>query len=391
VEVAELKIRQIFNKIFLRSDYLELHSGDNFDCKELLFGYKQKYIIVNVIIIFGFLMTVTFGTTILKEGGNMPLVILEYTVAVLLLSSYLIRHYWHDTNSFLYNFVGRILPILLLCFLYGLMYFRGGNNGFVGIWILLTPLISIFTLGKRVGTIISIVMWLWILFVGFLVDQPERYFNYPLDITMRMFWLYFAIYVLAFSYELTVTINQKKIHQMVLELRKKNEELERLGLLDALTEINNRRGFAICADPAWRLAIREKKPISFAMIDIDHFKIFNDTHGHKAGDYALKELSKILKSSVCRPMDVIVRLGGEEFGILLFDTDKNGALLIAEKIRKAVEKNQLEIDQKTYQITVSIGIASHIPNPIWILEDLIDIADKKLYNAKGEGRNRVVG
>ena len=386
-----MKIRQFFNKIFLRDDYWEHQNFDNPDCKELLFGYKQKYIIVNVIIIFGFLMTTTFGTTILAEGGSMSIVILEYTLAVLLLSSYLLRRFWRDTNDFLYHFVGKVLPILTLCFLYGLMFYRGGNHGFVGIWILLTPLISIFTLGCKVGTIISIVIWLWILLVGLSTNLPWNTFDYPICITMRMFWLYFAIWVLAFVYELVVTVNQKKIYQMFTELRKTNEELERLGLLDALTEINNRRGFAICADPAWRLAIREKKPVSFAMIDIDYFKKFNDAYGHKAGDCILKELGKILKTCVCRPMDVIVRLGGEEFGVLFFDTDKDGALLMAEKIRKAVEKNQLEVNGEIYKITVSVGIASQIPTPTLVMEDLIDIADKKLYNAKGEGRNRVIG
>lgn len=386
-----MKIKQFFNEIFLRSNFWENQKAENFDSEELLLGCKRKHIFVNVIIFFGFLMTASFGTTILKEGGNMFLVILEYTIAALLLSTFFLRRFWSYGDDRVYNLYGRLLPILLLCFLYGLMYYRGGNHGFVGIWILLTPLISIFTLGKKLGTAISIIMWLYILALGLLGDLPGRHYEYTFCVTMRMFWLYFAIWILAFVYEHTISANQKKIYQMFMELRKTNKELERLGLLDALTEINNRRGFATCSDLVWRLAIREKKHISFAMIDIDYFKKFNDTHGHKAGDIVLRELCKILKACVCRPMDVIVRLGGEEFGILFYDTNKESALLMAEKIRKTVEKQKLEFNGETYRITVSIGVSSQTPTPTCALDNLIDTADKKLYNAKGAGRNRVIG
>jgi len=125
------------------------------------------------------------------------------------------------------------------------------------------------------------------------------------------------------------------------------------------------------------------------MIDADHFKAFNDRHGHQAGDQALRELAKVITANVRRPADLVARYGGEEFSVILAETDSAGAQQIAEHIRQAVERLPLR-DGAQMPMTVSIGISSWTATSEMTLEQLLFAADKALYQAKEGGRNRVV-
>jgi len=131
-------------------------------------------------------------------------------------------------------------------------------------------------------------------------------------------------------------------------------------------------------------------PISILFIDIDNFKKHNDTYGHMQGDLALQTVAKVLTRELKRSLDFVARWGGEEFVILLVNTENNGAALVAERIRKSVEETPiLLIDGRTANISVSIGLNTEIPAPDGLLDDFIRNADDALYTAKKEGKNRV--
>ena len=178
------------------------------------------------------------------------------------------------------------------------------------------------------------------------------------------------------------------------ELRRREDiqaELERLSLTDSLTHLPNRRAFETAGGRAWKDAVRSGKPLSLLIVDADHFKRFNDRYGHPVGDAVLQGLGRALSASVHRPHDLVCRIGGEEFAILLPDTDEAGARCIAEKVH--AEVSTLAIGAAGIgagAVTVSIGLASTGPigAEIPALTDMYRLADGALYDAKAGGRNQ---
>lgn len=162
--------------------------------------------------------------------------------------------------------------------------------------------------------------------------------------------------------------------------------LARLAITDPITELNNHRRFQDALKIEIQRAQRHNRPVSLLMIDIDHFKNYNDRYGHPAGDRLLADLSKRILESV-RNLDVVARYGGEEFAVIMPDTAADDALRVAERIRNAVEATPFEVFHSPdhAKVTVSIGAASLKPNL-----ELVEEADKALYQAKNSGRNRSV-
>jgi diguanylate cyclase (GGDEF)-like protein len=168
--------------------------------------------------------------------------------------------------------------------------------------------------------------------------------------------------------------------------------IERLGMIDALTDIPNRRFFDMRIEEEWRRTCRRKTYLSMLMIDVDKFKVYNDTYGHPQGDLLLKSLAKSLTVNLRRPSDIAARFGGEEFAVLLADTDVSGALIVAENIRATIKAEivpRASTGEPT-SVTVSIGVNSLIPTMDLRISEFIEQADKNLYAAKAAGRNRVV-
>ena len=165
------------------------------------------------------------------------------------------------------------------------------------------------------------------------------------------------------------------------------DKLAHLANTDALTGLANRRRLDDTLDIEWRRGMRAKAPVSLLMIDVDHFKIFNDTYGHQAGDAVLATVGQCIATSTKRATDLGARYGGEEFSVLLPGIGKAGALELAEQIRARLttaRESQQELP------TVSIGLASLVPDDERTSRDLIKAADLALYEAKNEGRDRVV-
>jgi diguanylate cyclase (GGDEF)-like protein len=167
--------------------------------------------------------------------------------------------------------------------------------------------------------------------------------------------------------------------------------IEHLNRMDPLTGIPNRRCFNERMVIEWKRAVRENKPVSLMMIDVDKFKNYNDTYGHPQGDALLQAISKLFVSIARRPLDVAARLGGEEFGILLPDTPADIANVMAEKVRVQVENTSIPLANRSSltSITISIGVTSLVPTELSKIEDFIARADANLYTAKKTGRNRV--
>lgn len=178
--------------------------------------------------------------------------------------------------------------------------------------------------------------------------------------------------------------------RLVEDLARKNSELERLSLLDSLTGVPNRRYFDKIIQQEWSRAARERLPIAVVMIDIDCFKAYNDTYGHQRGDLCLQKVAAALGSGLKRPSDFIARYGGEEFVAVLPDTGLEGARLLSEVMRESVEKLALEhrASETCPHVTASLGVASAVPGRESAHAELIARADKALYAAKQNGRNR---
>ena len=178
-----------------------------------------------------------------------------------------------------------------------------------------------------------------------------------------------------------------------LTLKAQTDALRMLASLDGLTGVPNRRIFDERLDAEWRACRRSGSPLSLLMVDVDHFKLYNDHYGHLDGDQCLKAIASALASSVERGRDMLARFGGEEFVCLLPDTDLEGAKHIAEKLRQAVEGLAIpHVESKTAAtVTVSLGVATTAQCDALEPPDLLKVADEQLYLAKQSGRNRVCG
>ncbi|WP_053149661.1 GGDEF domain-containing protein [Pseudomonas sp. P97.38] len=174
------------------------------------------------------------------------------------------------------------------------------------------------------------------------------------------------------------------------DLRKAQEALEMIATHDSLTGLANRRLFERALDVEFGRGARQRSPLSLIMLDIDFFKRYNDTYGHVAGDHCLAEVAKVLKDCCHRKADLAVRYGGEEFGVLLPDTNLQGALALAEQIRcRVIDKHITHSGSPTGYLTVSLGCYAFVPSSLDSIEVFIQRADAALYQAKHNGRNRV--
>lgn len=173
------------------------------------------------------------------------------------------------------------------------------------------------------------------------------------------------------------------------ELSEANKELENLNTIDPLTGLRNRRHFDKRLLAESRRSRREQTPLSLAILDVDHFKKINDTHGHSIGDACLVHIARVLQSTIKRPADDICRFGGEEFVILLPNTELEGAQQVIETIRQNISSHEVEIDTLRLNMTISAGIATQVVEHESQADALFNAADALLYEAKNAGRNQI--
>ncbi len=181
------------------------------------------------------------------------------------------------------------------------------------------------------------------------------------------------------------------VRERTQQLEEANEELKNLATIDKLTGLSNRRKFDEYYSLEWRRSVREAKALTIIMIDVDYFKLFNDTYGHQAGDKCLKKIAKLLRRTSNRAGDIVARYGGEEFVVVLSEANKQVAYTVSSAIKKMVKKLKIQHSKSPINkyVTVSIGCASIVPSKSIKPADLLKAADDALYTSKEEGRNRV--
>jgi diguanylate cyclase (GGDEF)-like protein len=182
---------------------------------------------------------------------------------------------------------------------------------------------------------------------------------------------------------------ERKVAERTEELELANRRLQQLSITDPLTGLANRRQLGDRLAAAWQRGLHTGDQVTVAMIDVDHFKLYNDRYGHPAGDACLRRVAAAAAAAV-RGNDLVARYGGEEFAILLHCDDLEAARRTAERVRAAVETLEVPHEKSsTGRVTVSVGVAAMVPSPDTSPEHLIEAADAQLYRAKRGGRNRV--
>ncbi len=187
-------------------------------------------------------------------------------------------------------------------------------------------------------------------------------------------------------------VNQSHLikHQLS-ELQQANQNLKLLANIDSLTKLSNRRDFDRYIEQEWERMQRIRAPLSLIMCDVDFFKNYNDKYLHPNGDKCLIKVAMAMRNTVRRSGDLVARYGGEEFAVILPNTDALGAVSVAEKVRLAVKDLQIthEASAIAPHVTLSIGVSTIIPTHESEFQTLIDTADRALYQAKSQGRDRV--
>ncbi len=204
-------------------------------------------------------------------------------------------------------------------------------------------------------------------------------------------WYHFIAVKLGDGFAITLRdITARKITE--LKLSKANQELDRLANVDGLTKVGNRRAFDNLLSQKWKIGLTKQKPLSLLLIDVDYFKYYNDFYGHLQGDDCLIKIAQAISKSVSRTEYLVARYGGEEFGIILPNTNIDGAVKLAELIRHNIQ--QLKIahakSKVSDYVTISLGVVSVIPTPDILPASLIAKADEALYQAKKQGRDRLI-
>ncbi|MBI3411224.1 MAG: GGDEF domain-containing protein [Planctomycetes bacterium] len=167
-----------------------------------------------------------------------------------------------------------------------------------------------------------------------------------------------------------------------------HEEIYRLTIIDALTDIHNKRYFLEFLDRELARSSRYERPLSLVMMDIDRFKTINEEMGHLGGDFTLRELAARIKGNIRRE-ELFARYGGEEFAVVLPETPPDGAVKLADRLVKVICQQPFQFEDKTFSVTISAGLTTTVGEKDITPSDLIRRADEKLYQAKNEGRNRV--
>ncbi|MCC7419973.1 MAG: diguanylate cyclase [Planctomycetaceae bacterium] len=223
--------------------------------------------------------------------------------------------------------------------------------------------------------------------------EPDFYLEYPCHSPTDQRW--FSMRVTRFEINGSIgivvahdNITQRKQSEIALQVAK--DRLEVLSHTDELTGVANRRSFGATLDTEWKRHQRASLPLSLALIDADFFKKFNDSCGHVQGDECLRSLAQAIQRGIRRPGDLAARYGGEEFGVILPNTPQTGARQVAENIREQVGDLGIVHPSSpiSAHVTISIGVATVVPTRSGSANDLINLADKALYQAKSLGRNQ---
>ncbi len=227
---------------------------------------------------------------------------------------------------------------------------------------------------------------------GKIVGAFELYMNVTKFRNEIRYGTFKALFLLSSVLLIVYLVSYRVVRVSMVRATQAEAELHKQATVDALTGIPNRRSFSEAILREFKRAKRERAPLSVIMCDIDHFKLYNDSYGHAAGDECLKQVAKTMAGTLKRPADFCARYGGEEFIIILPNTDEAGTLYIAEQVRAAVQSLGITHDKSLplKVVTLSLGVATMDAETILSNEELVKRADDSLYQAKNNGRNCLV-
>lgn len=313
-------------------------------------------------------------------GGILGIFMMIYTINIVETKTFLDLRI---LTIMIVNIIGGITTAIvsgIIILFFRINYFGVNQSSLVAIIQIILCLVTFNILNKNIKefnkkwfTDLGVSWFILLLTYGYLLNEVEK--------------KYLIISEFSIAYLLAGTLEY-----FLLKYSQKSNELYRIykknSTKDFLTGLNNTRNFDKLVNETFVQAKEKNANLSCLMVDIDHFKRVNDTYGHPVGDLVLKELSNILQSN-CRFFDIIGRVGGEEFCVLLLDCGQEEAFQIAARIRKSVNKYDFKVDNKKYiNITVSIGVSTY-PDKVEDLEKLKEMADRALYTAKRTGRDKI--
>ena len=268
---------------------------------------------------------------------------------------------------------------ILIYSLYTLMFYlvyTGGVGGTGILWLYIVAPVTIYIQGLKRGIFDTV---LFLLLVAFLMAQSNIANSYNIEYKIRFFLSFLTVTFLSTMYE----YSRRKWYEQAIEL---TERYQHLAHFDPLTNLSNRRHALAVLEQEHARLNRGGEPTSILICDIDHFKKINDKFGHGAGDKVLSELAAMFKANV-RHQDTVARWGGEEFLFILPQTNKEGAYQMANKILTAAQSLPLQFNCEQVNVTISVGVEELTAE--MTLDECINSADTRLYNAKTLGRNQV--
>ncbi len=281
------------------------------------------------------------------------------------------------------------------------MVYMGGDGGSKSLWAFVFPLVSFFLLGLKEGSLWSVSAFI---FLACLFWNPAGFkgmYSYVFAFKLRFLISFIIISIVTSWFEYfrshyqqdlkmknqALKEEQRQLNLEIQERKRLEKDLKKLANTDVLTGIMNRRYFLEQTKNEIQRHCRFSHSMTLLMLDIDRFKTINDTHGHPAGDQVIRSLASTLMEGV-RHVDLVGRLGGEEFAVLLVETPPKDALETAQRLRKGIMGKSIDHESHVIYYTVSIGVA-HARQKEDTVDDLISRADRALYSAKKNGRNRV--
>lgn len=347
-----------------------LNSGFEFEATELLLKFKFRLLNTCLLVVIVFAFLVGF----LNDLGVHNTSDVHSKVNYLYSISSIVLLIWLRRNKQNFKKVSEFLIIVsLISFTSALIFMV--EDQFRIIWFYIAVFLAYTVIGNRAGVITTLVSILIVILCFML-----------LDLELSRVTLQGALIGLVIS-SVLASVHVRKIAEFETMLLNKNRELEVLATIDSLTGVMNKRMFNEMAAKYLEAADRTEKPLSFLYLDLDFFKKVNDQHGHQVGDIMLIKFTDVVGKCL-RKSDLLGRIGGEEFAVVLFETTIEDAAAVAEKIRRRVQESSYQYENNMVEVTTSIGV-SHFESGKDTLESIQKRADKALYQAKGLGRNRV--
>lgn len=335
---------------------------------------NRQAVIINLFSFVGLSLTFLLGINALVDQ-RMALTLALWMASALFFAAHLLHSYAPIGKTIAAN-------LLMLC-LMGLsvyLVYTGGFKGTGPLWIYLVPPVALAFKGLRLGLRDT---GLFILCVGLILYYPENQLNaaiYTPEFKSRLLLSFLTVTFLFAFYEYSR-------QQTFRSMQRLSRKFEQQAKQDQLTKLPNRRGMLESLKYEYHRSQRSQRPMTLLLVDVDHFKLINDSHGHDIGDRVLQQLAEVLSNSM-RKQDIAARWGGEEFLIMLPETNQLEAATLAERLRQAVAAYPFTTDDSTIRVCISGGLCEvQLEGSI---ERAISLADKRLYQAKDAGRNRII-